>query len=322
LERAADAGRTAPRVANLAAALLERCDLDGKPEDHHRAVTLLREALEDTEATPTARATRMIMLLGAHLDAVERGFGGVSLDDLIDFGEQVIGEFPGAQRGEPENLLGSAYMIAAQRGHPRTDLQRMVALLDAAVAKLPAGHPDLPARLSNLGGALLDRYEITGARDNLVRAAAVTEQAYLGFPDGHPSRPLALNNHVNATVAAYERFGEAGRLSEMLPKGRDLTKAFLPEHPLYPVALSNVGLLFRAASRALNRPDLIDEAIRCHETAVQATAAGNPARAGRLASLALALADRYDRDQQADDLDQAVALGPRAWTAQPATTWS
>lgn len=59
-----------------------------------------------------------------------------------------------AGHGEVENLLGTAYVLAAQRGHPRADLRRMVELLELAVGASHADHPDHPARLSNLGSAL------------------------------------------------------------------------------------------------------------------------------------------------------------------------
>ncbi|HEY0636113.1 MAG TPA: CHAT domain-containing protein [Pseudonocardiaceae bacterium] len=312
LTTAVEAGRTPSRLANLAAALLERCDLDGTVDDHRRAVALLRDALAETDASAPGRSTRMIILLGAYVDAVERGFGGVTLDDALDHGEAVLREFPGAQRGEPENLLGAALMLAAQRGHPRTDTRRMVELLDRAVACLPDGHPDLPARLSNLGGALLDRYEMTGSRTDLERAATTSRRAYALFPQHHPSRPLALNNFINAVVASYERFGDTEELAAALPHARTLAAAFTSGHPLHPVALANSGLLFRAAARALNRSALVDEAVSCHEAAVAATPSAAPALAGRLASLALALADRYRRDQDVTDLERAITYGTRS----------
>ena len=309
---AVDVGSTPSRCANLASALLERCDLDGDPRDHERALGLLRTALSDPGCSDSSHAARTISLLGAYVDGVERGYGDTPLENVIEYGEAAVTRHPGAHSGEAENLLGAAYMLAAQRGHPGADLARMVDLLETAHARLPEHHPDRPARESNLGAALLDRYEITGREEDLSRAVSLLGQAFRGFPGHHPSKPLALNNYVNAVLADYERRGDVASLAQALPLLDVLVGAFAEGHPLRPVALANAGLVARQAAHALERPELTDSAVEYHTGAVEATAEHSPLLSGRVASLALALADRYARDGDPEDLAAAIVHGTRS----------
>ena len=279
LDQAYGLEATGARALNLASALLERYELDGAGEDHRRAVSLLQASLDDTGASARQRARRATALLEARLKSAEHGLAGGDLDAAIDLGERLMGDpdKEAAGRGEVENLLGAAYVLAAQRGHPRADLRRMVELLELAVTGRPGDHPDRPARLSNLGSALLDRYEITGDVSDLDRAAVALETAYGELPESHPGRPLVLNNLLNVVLAQYERTGGLARLREVLPLAVHLPSGFPAGHPLRPVALANAGLVVRAASRALDQPGLIDQAVSLHQQACDETVRGDPA---------------------------------------------
>jgi CHAT domain-containing protein/tetratricopeptide (TPR) repeat protein len=305
---------TGARALNLASALLERYELDGTAEDHGRALALLEASLDDPGASAQQRARRAVALLDARIQGVEHGLRGSDLDAVIDLGERLMGDpdKDAAGHGEVENLLRAAYELAAQRGHPRADLRRMVELLERAVDASPANHPDHPARLSNLGSAMLDRYEIAGDLADLDRAVVALETAYGELPESHPGRPLVLNNLLNVVVARYERTGAVGRVREVLPLALRLGDSFPAGHPLRPTALANAGLVARAASRALDAPGLIDQAVRLHRQACDETPQGSAALPGRQASLALALSDRYHRDRAPEDLHLAIELGEKS----------
>lgn len=313
LDRAMAVSPSGGRAANLAAALLERCELDGSVGDHRHAVALLQRSIAEPDLEAARRTARMTVLLGAYVDAAERGFPDADLDDALDLGQQMV--VSGEPVGEVMNLLGSALLLAAQRGHPRADPARMVELLDRAVAALPGGHPDRAARLSNLAAALLTRYELTGDDADLRRAVEASRSAYEGFPAGHPSRRLALNNLLNVVVAEYERTGRVAELEEMAPLAAELVEAFPAGHPLLPVALGNAGQLFRLVARALNRPDALDSAVSVHRRALGAPRQDDHGLHGRQASLALALADRYHRDRHPPDLHEAIELGEQSLAA-------
>jgi hypothetical protein len=137
LERAYTWEATGARALNLASALMERYELDGTAIDHRRALSLLQASLDDAQASAEQRARRSAALLEAMLKAVEHGLEGGDLDAAIDLGERLMADpdKEAAGRGEVENLLGAAYVLAAQRGHARADLRRMVELLHRSTAR-------------------------------------------------------------------------------------------------------------------------------------------------------------------------------------------
>jgi hypothetical protein len=253
LQGAYDNEPTGPRASNLAAALLEWTGLperDGLPEivdAHGRAVLLLEQALIDTGEDDPSWVTRATILLGAYADAIDGRFPGFDIDKTLDFGERVVAA---AARldvggGEPANLLGGALVSVADLGHPRGDLDRAVALLRTAVDALPGGHLDLPSRRSNLGAALMDRYERTGHRRDLAEAIGLQRQA-LADRIGHRSARLRygiprlwanFQHHYQVTLALTPRGeGNAGTLACRCPAPHrllDVLGIMLPAEPDY-----------------------------------------------------------------------------------------
>ena len=62
----------------------------------------------------------------------------------------------------------------------------------------PAGHPNLAGRLSNLGNALVRRFERTGDTADLDAAIDAGRQAVAASPAGHPNLATMLANLGNA----------------------------------------------------------------------------------------------------------------------------
>lgn len=171
--------------------------------------------------------------------------------------------------------------------------------------------PRYPAGKRRWGGALVDRYEITGAPADLARSLGLLAEAFAEYPDDDPTKALALNNWVNAVLADHERTGDPAGLRTVLVRLTGLTTAFAPPHPMFPVVASNAGLLARQAAHALEHPELIDDAVRFHEAAVTGTDPDHPALPARLAQLAVGLGDRYARNGDVGDLARAIELGTR-----------
>ncbi|MFD4604366.1 CHAT domain-containing protein, partial [Streptomyces sp. NPDC058464] len=71
----------------------------------------------------------------------------------------------------------------------------------------PADHPERAGRLSNLGAALLARFERTGALEDLDTAITVGQQAVATTPADHPERAGRLTNLGNALQTRSERTG-------------------------------------------------------------------------------------------------------------------
>ncbi len=315
LETAVGRHPTSRRRGNLAAALLERSEIDGSGDDHRRAIALLDNAIDDPDSSPAAVLLRRTTRLSALVDGIEREIVDNDPLEVAATGEELLehARQAGSDGGEIANLTSSSYYLASQHHElPVETLDRMVELSEVAVAALPAGHPDRPARLSNLSTAHLQRYNLLGDPEALLSAESAIHASFEALAPSHPSRPLALNNLLNVAVAAYEATGHDTHLDALLPEALALPDSFPPGHPLQAIAESNLGLFLRAAAAALTRPDLLDTAADMQRLAVGRTSADSPQLAGRTASLSLALADLYNRDQRRDLLAEAIEHGERA----------
>ena len=92
------------------------------------------------------------------------------------------------------------------------DLDRALELWQAAVAETPAGSPDRPMFLSNLGNGLSARFARNGRMQDLEEAIRVYEAAVAETPAGSPDRPGYLNN---LGTGLSDRFARSGRVADL-----------------------------------------------------------------------------------------------------------
>ncbi len=226
LRRAHRLEPSASRAANLSAALQELADFlaTGPLVARLAACRGTRSARRgagrgDPGRSALVRPVPLLLSLmideAAHTDTTDIG-------DCIDLGERVLeaARAHGGETAEAANLLGSAYRVAADQGHPRGDLDRAVALLYDALEGTPEGHPDRPIRASNLGTALMERFDATG-RDviDLSEAVTLTRQAHNALPPTYPGRFQAANNLLNALLLRWAYTGGEADAAEAFRLG-------------------------------------------------------------------------------------------------------
>ena len=196
-------------------------------------------------------------------------------------------------------------------------LSQAIELLDKAVATTPAGHPDRPMYLSNLGAALQTRFLRSGADADLDEAVRVGRQAVAATPAGHPDRPMYLSNLGGALQIRFERTGADGDLDEAVEVGREAV-AGPADHADYAGWLHNLGSALQARFERTGVDADLDEAVRVGREAVGAIPADHPDRAHNLSSLSVALLKRFERMGTDADLEEAVEVGREAVDATPA----
>ena len=212
--------------------------------------------------------------------------------------------------------------------------------------------------LSNLGTALLARFERTGQLADLDQALTVSREAVDATPAGHPDRPRHLSNLGTALLARFERTGQQADLDQAITRFSEAAGATPADHPDRPAHLSNLGAALRTrfgapgSRRTWTRPSPVSEAAGatpadhpdrpgCCPTSGRAAgpvrthrAAGGPGpghhrlrgrrrHPGRpphavLSNLGTALLARFGRTGQQADLDQAITTSREAVDATPA----
>jgi hypothetical protein len=131
-----------------------------------------------------------------------------------------------------ERAFPTSTPCLGRRGWGAADLDRAFALGEEAVAATPTDHPDRGQRLSNLGGALVVRFDRLGSAPDLDRAITVLEAAAAATPSQHPARAAVLSNLGGALRARFD----------LVRKPQDLERA--------------VEISREAARLVLARPDL------------------------------------------------------------------
>ena len=137
--------------------------------------------------------------------------------------------------------LGSALLTRYVRTGTLTDLDEAVAVLQQALAAVPANHPDRAATLSNLAGALRNRFERKGTAGDLDDAIASLQQAVAALPIGDRRRAIFASNLGGALQVRLEQLGAPADLDEAVRIGREAVATTPMDHPERAKGLSNLG---------------------------------------------------------------------------------
>jgi len=174
-----------------------------------RLARLLRDDDEDLESRS---------LLGwLHWYRYQALPAGQDQQDLATAVELFTPCFLAAGGGLPEPLLpvlasraASTAVVLLERALGTADptlLSAAIQLLERILTVTPASDPDRAAMLSNLGAALLTRFERGGVLADLDAAIEVGREAVAATPAGHPGRAGHLSNLGIALRTRFERNG-------------------------------------------------------------------------------------------------------------------
>ncbi|SCG42396.1 CHAT domain-containing protein [Micromonospora echinaurantiaca] len=189
--------------------------------------------------------------------------------------------------------------------------------LREAVRLLPAGHPERPDVLNNLGELWREIADRTGAADRLEPAAAVLREAVATARPDSPKLPAYLSNLGLVLQALFARTQDLATLTEAVEVLRRALASTPAEHPDRLLVLTNYGsALNRRVEATLARPEGVADAVGPDvETAVAALReATDLARQGAeahevgkaLGTLALANLLRHQVTGDPAALDEAV----------------
>lgn len=182
-------------------------------------------------------------------------------------------------------------------------LDTAVELFRRAVAAAGRDHPEYGRCRSNLGSALLTRFEWAASPVDLVEAIEHAQAAVAGTGRDQPDRAGYLSNLGNALLTRFEQLGGEADLDAAIAAGQAAVTGW-PDHPDRAAMVSNLDLALRTRSAYRERVADLDKMIEAARDAVGAP--GRPGRAGRLSGFADALLVRFDRGGDQADLDEAV----------------
>jgi hypothetical protein len=171
--------------------------------------------------------------------------------------------------------------------------------------------------LSNLGGALLDRFKQRRHDADLAAAIEALNQAIAAIPAGNPDRAIPLTNLGNALLARFEWGGDITDLNAAIEAAKQALTHTPPNHPSRASYLSNLGnalaMRFEIGGDGADLAAAIDAA----QQSVAATPTVHPDRARRLTILGGILLTRFGQTGDSRNLEAAIDATQQAVVLTP-----
>lgn len=231
------------------------------------------------------------------------------LDLAIEFAESATrtSDIPRDKVAGVYSLLSTGLSLRHMRDGRNDDISRSVDAAQAAVDRVPDG-ADKGLYRANLGGRLIDRYQLTRSPADVDEAIEVLSAAIAAIPETAPQFPDRLNNLGLAQRSRYNLTRDPTDLDTAIVTRRRIVDIERRDraHPT-PLYLDNLGLSLRDRYELSARPEDLAESI---ELAREAVELSNPSSARRPVyahHLATALAARWRATGAAADAEEATA---------------
>ncbi len=292
-------------LSALADALNVRHDLNRDPADLDESIAALCRVVETLPAIdpelPDRQADAALALL-QRFETRGEPADGETATRLIRSALDTTG-IDDATRRRMLGILASGLHSTAIAEHDAVKLTEAIETCHAATP--PDSVPDLFVTLT-LSGALIDRYENTGAEADL-ETAGTTLRAALSHATGI-SRGFVVNNLILVLRHRFHRHGDLTDLTEAIDSGKAALQLFPPASPDALQLVANVASV--QTDRYEWGGDLSDltEAIDTLKSAVGRARADSPDLLACQQYLGNALRVRFQATAKPADLDESIAV--------------
>ncbi len=268
-----------------------RLGQSGDIADLDAATSAYQQALAGAPESDPVRALYQERL--AKLAEARAGFTSTAADDELQ------------ERLQRIALDGSDLIDQARQARDPAGLTAGIERLRQAADLTPADDPLHWAILSDVGSALRNRFELTGALADLDAAVSAAQQAVDGAAPGDSHRASLLVNLANVRRLRFEQTRAQADLDAAVEASRRAVDSCAADNPRRATILSQRGLVLLDEYRRAGSLDFLDEAVAVGQQAVAAAATGTD-RAVSLMNLALSWQTRFERMGDLSDVDAAV----------------
>jgi len=309
---------------NLGIGLRAQYFCSGDREKLHRAIEMLKKAIELTEEDSPELPTRINNLGNALYSNWECGGDPGALEEALAALEKAVHLTHIRDPDLPVRLnnLARLFLRRYNLSGDLDDLSQAIETSEQAVRLSPRNSFDLPLCLAGLGIGLAYRYDHENNLEDLQKAISLQEEAIRRCPESAPEKAMYLNDLGNALSARYDRLGDFEDLMrsvETFESAVQLTPGSSPELARY---LNNLTLALRALYIRTGRLEILDNAIQAGNKSVEHSPIDSPELPPRLSNLADGLMDRHARKSERSDLEQAIQLFEEALRKTPVGTTS
>jgi tetratricopeptide (TPR) repeat protein len=188
-----------------------------------------------------------------------------------------------------------------QRSGDLAAIRAATGFMRAAVAGIPAEHPERCSGLNNLGTTLRTWFEVTGDMDALAEAITVHQAAVAATADDYPRRAEYLDNLGVVLRAWYERTGDEAALTDAIAVHREASA-----HGGHK-SLSHLSVVLYAQYERTQEMATLTEAIALVRAALAAAPDGEPEKDRDLNNLGSCLMQLFERTGDMAYLTDAIA---------------
>ncbi|KAJ7277923.1 tetratricopeptide repeat-containing protein [Mycena rebaudengoi] len=302
-----DRGRALNDLAN---ALCNRFEQDGKPKDISEAITLYREAMAMCAAPGPNRG----MLLDNLGFAVQTRFKQCrdpnDIEEAIVLYREALGvrAAPHLDRGSSLNNLANAVRMRFELCGDPNDIDEAITLHREALEIYATPHPDRGGSLNNLATAVWTRFKQGSDLKDIVEAIRLNREVLELHAAPHPNRGMSLNNMANVIWTRFKQCGDPKDIDEAIRLNREALELHAANHPNRGTSLNNLANAVRTRFEQCGDPKDIDHAIMLHREALEILAAPHPDRGNSLNNLANAIWTRFKQCSDPKDIDEAIRL--------------
>ncbi|MEU8825114.1 CHAT domain-containing protein [Streptomyces sp. NPDC048636] len=276
-------------LTTLGDALRNLARRTGDPAPLEEAVQWHRKAVAMAEGSPTPVA---LLGLANSLTALHRHTRDVHQSDeaIRHFRAALAAVRPGSsdERGSLLTGLGFAEWGRAVDSGDELLMDSAIGTLREAVTHMPKAR--LGMALTNLGGALMDRWRTIGNRVWLAEAVTVLRRAVKDSPPTAMERSLHLNNLAEALRCRYETFDDTSAADEAATLLREAMAVAHGDRIGAEMAAINLGVLLTNRAQSDRDPQVAGEAWRVLEEVVAGLGEHHPSRSFALQKLSMACA--------------------------------
>jgi tetratricopeptide (TPR) repeat protein len=209
--------------ANLGNALQARYDDIGEPDDLEESIALRRAAAADFPIDDPRRPASIFGLATGLYTRFGRSEDPADIEEAIALFLAVPASLDDAHRAMYHNGLANALGSRFRHSGDPGDLDEAVAAARAAVACLPADHPDRADWLHTLGLRLLARFEHGGDPADADESVSAERAAIAATGAGDPARAKYLTGLAEALVHRMKLPGREADLDTAIAAWQELT---------------------------------------------------------------------------------------------------
>ena len=287
-----------------------RFERGNDPEDFHKAVSALQEAIDLSPPDHRNLPGRLNNLSAIFTARFERNGDRADIEEALSLQLRtyaVVSDNPTWLSN-----LGSTYLHRFLLGGEMKDVDNAIIFLQKAIDLTPEGDTEeAPTRLNNMGSAMAFRFERFGNLADINEGISHLQKAIALVPGQHPQKHSWLNGLGTALLTRFESGKDAADIDLAISSFRESIDLTSHDNPYMSSKLNNLGMALMRRFQYRRDVADIDEAILVQRKALENTSGGSgwtiSITFGRN-NLSLSLMSRFNHTRDLNDINEAILL--------------